>query len=247
MTTRLLDVTVASIALVVTSPLLLTAMIGIKLTSPGPVLYCARRIGRDRRRGLAARFTHAGGPERRQPQYLGREFGMYKFRTMHVGAESLGPITGYNDPRVFPFGAWLRMTKIDELPQLFNVLKGDMALVGPRPEAPEIVREYYSEEDIATLRVPQGLTSPGALYYYAHCEHMLGSESAVRHYTERLLPVKLELDRAYVRNGASLVNDVKVLLRTVLVIASRVIQHWFSDPREDRVADASVGTSDKAQ
>jgi lipopolysaccharide/colanic/teichoic acid biosynthesis glycosyltransferase len=245
MTRRLLDVTVASLALVVTSPLLLTAMIGIKLTSPGPVLYRTRRIGRDRRRGLAARFTHAGGPERRQPQYLGREFAMYKFRTMHIDAELLGPITGYNDPRVFPFGAWLRITKIDELPQLFNVLKGDMALVGPRPEAPEIVRAYYSEEDIATLRVPPGLTSPGALYYYTHCEQMLGGESAVRLYAERLLPLKLEIDRVYVRNRASLVNDVKVLLRTVFVIASRVIRHWFSDPRQDRAADASVGTSEK--
>ena len=126
MVKRLFDVVCAGAALLVTAPLLGLAAIGIKLTDPGPVLFRARRVG-----------------------YLGREFTMYKLRTMRNGDRSQEPgvrggarITGHQDHRISPIGKLLRKTKIDELPQLLNVLAGDMSIVGPRPEDPAIVRKH---------------------------------------------------------------------------------------------------------
>src|SRR6478672_10423613 len=115
MVKRIFDASIAMCLLVVASPLLMIGAIGIKLTSPGQIFYRAKRIGRDRRR------------ERRNEPYRGREFTMYKFRTMRIEASgSSAPLTSWNDSRVFPWGRFLRATKIDELPQLINVIKGDM-------------------------------------------------------------------------------------------------------------------------
>jgi lipopolysaccharide/colanic/teichoic acid biosynthesis glycosyltransferase len=235
---RLLDIVVATGALTVAAPLLFVAAIGIKLTSRGPILYRARRIARDRRR---PKGSSPGGdlPERRQEGYRGREFTMYKFRTMHVNANTRSSITARNDSRVFPFGAWLRATKIDELPQLINVIKGDMALVGPRPEAPEIVRGHYTPEDLTTLQIPPGLTSPGSLYYYTHFEKSLPSDDAVELYVQRLLPVKLALDRIYIRR-ATVFYDVRMILRTVTLLIARVLgKQSFQDPPELAEADVN--------
>src|SRR2546422_2268160 len=122
MVRRLVDVVCAAIALVATAPLLALAAVGIRRASPGAVLYRAERVGRG-----------------------GRPFIMYKLRTMHARRRSdASVITGAEDPRVFPLGAWLRRLKIDELPQLLNVLRGEMAIVGPRPEDPAIVRDRKS-------------------------------------------------------------------------------------------------------
>src|SRR5262245_6353224 len=138
---RVFDVVIAGGILIVASPLMLIATIGIKLTSPGPIFFHSRRVAYDRRR------------ERRNEPYHGREFAMYKFRTMRVNPTGTSaPITAWQDARVFPWGRVLRATKLDELPQLLNVVRGDMAFVGPRPEAPEIVRQYYSIDDLETLR-----------------------------------------------------------------------------------------------
>jgi lipopolysaccharide/colanic/teichoic acid biosynthesis glycosyltransferase len=148
---------------------------------------------------------------------------------------AVGPgeaITAHNDSRVFPFGAWMRAIKIDELPQLFNVIKGDMSLVGPRPEAPEIVRSYYTPDDLLTLQVRPGLTSPGSLYYYTHCEAKLVTGDVMQLYAERLLPTKLAIDREYLRR-ATLSYDLRIILRTIVVIAARAVG-WkrFPDPPE---------------
>ncbi len=225
---RALDLSMALCVLILASPLLLIAAVGIRLTSPGPVLYRARRVGRDRRR------------ERRQGPYRGREFTMYKFRTMRVGADRGSPsITAWNDARVFPWGRLLRATKVDELPQLLNVIKGDMALVGPRPEAPDIVRSHYSPADIRTLEVLPGVTSPGTLYYYTHCEPLLAEDGVVDTYVQRLLPVKLAVDRVYLKRP-TLSYDMRVLLRTLFVLAARVVgRRRFPDPPELKDADVS--------
>ena len=153
---------------------------------------------------------------------------MYKFRTMRVATGGVAsPITALNDSRVFPFGAFLRATKIDELPQLINVLKGDMSLVGPRPEAPEIVRRHYTPEDLTTLQVPPGITSPGTVYYYTHCESTLVPDSVVDEYVQRVLPAKLALDRVYITRP-TVVYDVRLIVRTIVAVVGRVLgRRWF--------------------
>ena len=230
---RLLDIVLAGSVLVAAAPVLAIAAIGIKLTSPGPVLFRAPRIGRDRRR-LGPAPAPAFSPERRRAGYGGREFRMYKFRTMHASgaAGAGGPITAANDPRVFTFGSWLRATKIDELPQLLNVLKNDMAFVGPRPEAPEIVREHYTSDDLTTLQVLPGVTSPGTLYYYTHGERLLSGVEVMELYLRGLLPVKMALDRVYI-DHASVRYDIRLILRTIVVIVGRALgSRRFADPPE---------------
>jgi lipopolysaccharide/colanic/teichoic acid biosynthesis glycosyltransferase len=243
---RLFDIVIASAALVVASPFLVVAAIGIKLTSPGPVLYRARRIGWDRRLMQSDRRAKPRNMERRrQDGYYGREFTMYKFRTMHVGSNTGSSITARNDTRVFPFGAWLRASKIDEFPQLLNIIKGDMSLVGPRPEAPEIVRGHYTPEDLTTLQIPPGLTSPGSLYYYTHCETMLPGDNATDVYVRRLLPVKLALDRVYIRN-AQILYDVRMIIRTVTLLAARTFgRQSFPDPPE--LGEAKIHTNSRTR
>jgi lipopolysaccharide/colanic/teichoic acid biosynthesis glycosyltransferase len=200
MVKRLFDVVCAAAALVVTAPLMGLAAIGIKLTDPGPVLFRARRVG-----------------------YLGRQFTMYKLRTMKIGragngAGSRGPvITAHEDDRVSPIGKILRRTKIDELPQLFNILRGDMAIVGPRPEDPSIVREHYSTGDLETLGVRPGLASPGSIYQYASGDHLLTGADPEARYVDKLLKTKLALDRVYLRR-ASLGSDLRIIGRTLAAI-----------------------------
>jgi lipopolysaccharide/colanic/teichoic acid biosynthesis glycosyltransferase len=190
---RLFDVVSASIALLLTAPLIGLAAIGIKLTDRGPVFFRARRVG-----------------------YLGREFTMYKLRTMrHAPQSNGGPvITGLRDDRVYPFGKLLRKTKIDELPQLFNVLRGDMAIVGPRPEDPAIVRQHYSSTDLETLGVRPGLASPGSLYQFTAGDHLLTGDNPEARYVDELLKTKLALDRVYIRQ-ASLRRDFGIIGRTL--------------------------------
>jgi lipopolysaccharide/colanic/teichoic acid biosynthesis glycosyltransferase len=199
MAKRLFDVVCAAFALVVTAPLIGLAAIGIKLTDPGPVFYRARRVG-----------------------FLGREFTMFKLRTMrHSENGNSGPvITGHRDDRVSPVGRLLRRMKIDELPQLFNVLRGDMAIVGPRPEDPAIVRQHYSSTDLETLGVRPGLASPGSLYQFTAGEHFLTGDPEAS-YVEKLLKTKLALDRVYIRN-ASLRSDFAIIGRTLWTIGAVV-------------------------
>src|SRR4030042_5539903 len=139
---RLFDFSSALIGLIVLSPLLLITSVVIKLTSPGPIFHRGERVGLD-----------------------GRLFYLYKFRTMVADAASMGPgITAQNDQRVTRTGRFLRATKIDELPQLINVLKGDMSLVGPRPEDPRYVEQYTPDEK-QILKVRPGITSAASLTY----------------------------------------------------------------------------------
>lgn len=235
---RLVDPSLALGGLLLLSPVLLAAAIGVALSSPGPILYRARRIARDRRRLTADGGTRSGGhaSERREPGYRGREFTLYKLRTMHVGADRGAPITADGDSRVFPFGAFLRAMKIDELPQLVNVVRGDMALVGPRPEAPEIVRRHYQPADLETLQVLPGLTSPGSLYYYLRGEASLQGADVTRLYTESLLPAKLEIDRTYIRD-ATLLTDLRVILRTMGVLVARAVRRA---PARAPVSDGAI-------
>lgn len=207
---RLFDIGSAFLGLIVLAPLLGLAAIGIALTSPGPILYRAQRVGRG-----------------------GEIFTMHKLRTMHHGAAAPGSvITATRDPRVFRLGAFLRQWKIDEIPQLFDVLRGKMAIVGPRPEDPRIVAEHYTTRQWETLRVAPGLTSPGSLFNYTHGDHYLLDPDPEEAYVRHLLPVKLALETVYVRR-ASLLYDLRIVARTVRVIVWMLFEgEQFPDPPE---------------
>ena len=214
MIARLFDLIFAGGAVVILSPVFLLASIGIRLSSPGPILYRAKRVGQD-----------------------GKLFTMYKFRSMHLHKPgNRSRITSADDPRVFPFGVWLRFLKIDELPQLFNIIKGEMSVVGPRAEDPIIVEKHYRPEHYETLKMPPGLASPGSIFNYTHGERILKDGDAEAIYVSRLLPIKLALDRAYIRK-ASFAYNIRIILRTSYVILSKMAgRQNFADPPEMALA-----------
>ena len=189
MAKRALDLVISIPGLLLLSPLLLVLALWVKLDSEGPVLYRGKRVGQD-----------------------GRPFLMYKFRTMVVGAEKRGPAVTYrDDPRITGAGRFLRRAKLDELPQLLNVLRGEMSLVGPRPEDPSYVAFYTPEQRLA-LSVKPGITGPTQLEYRDEAS-MLQGEGVDEEYVTRLMPEKLKLDLEYVRDR-SLLLDLKILWRT---------------------------------
>lgn len=191
--TRILDLVLSAVGLVLTSPLLLLGVFGTKVSSPGPALYRAQRAG-------------VGG----------EPFAMLKLRTMHQGAAAAGRITAGGDSRVFAWGRLMRRAKIDELPQLLNVLKGDMSLVGPRPEDVSIVREHYTPFMRESLAVRPGVTGPGSLDYFAD-ERSLPDDPAAAEaiYLSELLPRKIALDLVYGRH-LSTRYYLELLARTAL-------------------------------
>lgn len=177
------------------SPLLAVIAIGIWISDPGPVFYLADRAG-----------LH------------GVRFQMYKFRTMRIDSASGSRIAATNDPRIFAFGRLLRRLKLDELPQLLNIVRGEMVFVGPRPEDPWIVDHVYTEAEWETLDVLPGLTSPGTLDYFAHAEPLLDRADTEAAYIAGPLQRKLALDRAYAGN-ASAFRDLRLVLDTIRVLA----------------------------
>ncbi len=209
MVKRLFDLCVSIITLALLWPILLLAYLAIRLSSPGPAMYPAKRVGRH-----------------------GRIFVMHKFRTMHIGADAGSAITGTRDPRVFFAGRILRALKIDELPQLYDVLIGRMSIVGPRPEDPRIVAQHYSTKAHTTLDVAPGLSSPGSIYYYTHSQDHLDDSDPEGSYLANLLPIKLALDMVYLRR-ASLAYDMTIILKTaVTILLIGLGKRHFTDPPE---------------
>ncbi len=202
---RLLNLVIATLALVLALPLMVAIAVLIKLTSPGPVLFAQRRIGLDRR-GLG----NAGGNARRHSDYGGRTFTMYKFRTMRVNGGTTREVWARrDDPRVTAVGGVLRKLRLDELPQFWNVLVGDMNVVGPRPEQPAIfaslreqIREYSGRQ-----RVLPGIT---------------GWAQINRAYDSSVDDVrqKLTYDLEYIRHRSAL-EDLKIMLLTPAVMLGR--------------------------
>ncbi len=206
---RAFDIGFSAFILVATAPLMVVAALGIKLTSPGPIFYRANRMGVGE-----------------------RPFSMWKFRTMHV-RETAGPeISAVNDTRIFGFGHFLRATKIDELPQFFNVLIGDMAIVGPRPESVAIVHSSYLPWMMETLAVRPGVTSPGALFGYTHANALLDDSDPDGSYERFVLAPKLAVELAYIHR-ATFLSDVGVMIQTALIIVQMVAgKHDFPLPRD---------------
>lgn len=191
---RALDVVAAAGALAVLGlPLLLLAL-AVRVTSPGPALFRQERVGRG-----------------------GRRFRIWKLRTMIDGASARGPaVTSSGDPRVTPLGRLLRRSKLDELPQLVNVLLGDMSLVGPRPEVPRYVAAYRPE-DLVVLSVRPGITDPASLVFRDEERVLARFADRERAYVEEILPRKLALARAWVREQ-SLAVDLGLILRTLVAV-----------------------------
>jgi len=195
---RLLDIAVSGAGLVLTSPILLAAAIAVKVETPGSAFYSGRRVGKD-----------------------GRAFGILKLRTMRAGADQQGPaVTAGGDPRITSVGRFLRRTKIDELPQLLNVLKGEMSLVGPRPEHPDYVARYTPEQR-RVLTVRPGITGPAALAFVDEEEQLRGADPEAA-YLADVTPQKLAVDLEYV-DSASVGGDLRILGRTLLVVARRAV------------------------
>ena len=187
---RLFDFSSALIGLIVLSPLFFITSLIIKLTSAGPIFHRGKRVGLN-----------------------GKLFSLYKFRTMIANAADMGPgITAQNDPRTTGIGRFLRKTKIDELPQLINVLTGDMSLVGPRPEDPCYVAQYTPDEK-EILKVRPGITSPASLTY-RYEERMLSGPDWENEYRFKRLPTKLAIDLDYF-SKRTLLSDLLLIARTI--------------------------------
>ena len=193
---RLLDLLLSGIALVVLLPVWIAAILGVFFSDPGPVFYPASRVGKDNRR-----------------------FRMFKFRSMRIarGADekSLRP----DQSRIFPFGRFIRATKIDELPQLLNVFLGDMAIVGPRPAAVDQLDVTRGGPNAVVSSVQVGLTGPSALYDYLYGDSIEDEAE----YMEKVTPTRLALDRFYVVRMGFL-YDAKMVFYTILCILGIVIR-----------------------
>jgi lipopolysaccharide/colanic/teichoic acid biosynthesis glycosyltransferase len=189
---RALDVVGAGTGIVVLSPLFLILALLIKADGPGPVFFRQVRVG-----------------------YRGRLFRMWKFRSMVPDAEARGlPLTVGRDPRVTPVGAWLRRLRLDELPQLFNVVVGDMSLVGPRPEVPQYVASYGAEQR-AVLDLVPGITDVASIRYLDEEALLATAPDPQRLYRETIAPEKIRLNLAYAA-GATVWRDVGVIVTTLL-------------------------------
>jgi lipopolysaccharide/colanic/teichoic acid biosynthesis glycosyltransferase len=193
MVKRLFDVVVSALGLLLLAPLLLALAIVFKLDSPGPVFFRQARVGRH-----------------------GVPFRIHKFRTMRADAGGL-PLTVGADPRITRSGAWLRRTRLDELPQLIDVLRGAMSLVGPRPEVPRYVAHYPDDLRARALAVRPGLTDPASLEFIDEAGLLARAADPEREYVEVILPAKVRRAAEYAEH-ATLATDLGVLWRTLRLL-----------------------------
>ena len=202
---RIFDFIAALLAIIIfLIPWLIIAIV-IKIQSPGPVIYKARRVGKN-----------------------GEVFTLYKFRSMRVDSGKVHATTLHGDPRIFPFGQFLRDSKLDETPQLINILKGEMSVIGPRPEDEDNAEQLYIGEYARILSVKPGLSSPASLYDYTHGERYPDEESYIREF----LPQKLDVELYYIDHRGAC-YDLQLIWRTVVTICQIVCgKKEFEKPKE---------------
>lgn len=191
---RFFDIILSALGILATFLIWIVAIIGIEISDPGPVFYIANRVGKDN-----------------------RVFKMYKFRSMRVANGANEKKFKADEDRIFPFGKFIRATKIDELPQLLNILIGTMTIVGPRPAAVDQVDIVRAGEYGVASKVTAGLTGPSALYDYIYGDTI--SDEA--EYEKLVLPTRLKLDVYYV-NNMSFLYDVKMIWYTVVCVLAEV-------------------------
>lgn len=194
---RIFDIGASFFGLVILSPILLLISIFIKIDSKGPVFFKQQRVGKNK-----------------------KVFEIYKFRTMVTDAEKIGKqITIGNDSRITNVGKFIRKCKLDELPQLLNVLRGEMSLVGPRPEVPRYV-ELYDEYQEQILLVKPGITDYASIEFRNENDILGKSISPEETYIKDIMPTKIELNVKYIKN-ISLIEDFKLILKTIEVIITK--------------------------
>ncbi len=189
---RVLDIFVALLVLTVLSPIMLLSALLIKITTKGPLFYLQERVG-----------------------LYGKPFHIYKFRTMVVNADKIGAqiTVGERDPRITRVGRILRTTRIDEFPQMLNVLKGDMTIIGTRPEVPRYVKEY-SDEMMASLLMQPGASGVASIAYRYENEMLKDKEDPEQYYIQTILPDKMRINLDYLKKF-SIWQDLWLMLRTV--------------------------------
>lgn len=191
---RIFDIVASGLGLIVLSPFFLMLFICIKLDSKGSVFYKQIRVGR-----------------------FNKDFELYKFRSMAIGSDKKSLITvGGHDSRITRFGYYIRKFKLDELPQLINVLKGDMSFVGPRPEVRKYV-DLYSKEQLHVLDVRPGITDMASICYRNENEILGSVEDPQDYYVNVIMPKKLKINNQYLRKQ-SFFYDLKIILRTILTL-----------------------------
>ena len=197
---RAFDVVVAALALVALAPLFLILAVLVKLDSPGPVIFASVRVAQG-----------------------GKPFRLYKFRSMVVDAQSISNVltTPTDDPRITRLGKILRRFALDELPQIANVLKGEMSFVGPRPEVPSYVALFTDEEAAVILSVRPGITDWATVWIGDKGKLVVGSADPEKIYVERIRPEKLRLQQEYVKHRTFWI-DMQILAKTAGVVIARI-------------------------
>lgn len=174
-------------------PIFLLISILIKLDSKGEIIFKQTRVTKD-----------------------GKEFKIYKFRTMMKETEGNKQITVGKDNRITKVGSFLRKTKLDELPQLFNIIKGEMSFVGPRPEVPKYLA-YYTDEQKEILKVRAGITDYASIYFSNESEILGQQNDPEKYYIEKIMPHKIKLNKKYI-NNMGIITDIKIIILTILKI-----------------------------
>lgn len=193
---RIFDFTLSLVMSVVFLPFIVLVGIMIKIDSPGKIFFLQKRVTTN-----------------------GKVFKIFKFRTMKENSEKLSGVTVDNDPRITKLGKYLRKFRIDEIPQIFNILTGDLSFVGARPESVKYVKEY-SPEMYATLLMPAGVTSPASILFKDEAELLKGAQDPDETYVKDILPKKMAYNLQYIEN-CSLLYDIKVMFKTVIAVIKK--------------------------
>lgn len=193
---RIFDFTLSLVMSLVFLPFIVLVGIMIKIDSPGKIFFLQKRVTTN-----------------------GKVFKIFKFRTMKENSEKLSGVTIDNDPRITKLGKYLRKFRIDEIPQIFNILTGDLSFVGARPESLKYVKEY-SPEMYATLLMPAGVTSPASILFKDEAELLKGAQDPDETYVKDILPKKMAYNLEYIEN-CSLLYDIKVMFKTVIAVIKK--------------------------
>lgn len=201
---RTLDILGSVVGLLLLLPVLAVVAVIIKLDGPGPIFFRQERVGRG-----------------------GSSFRIFKFRSMVVGAARVGTaLTVRADTRVTRTGAFLRRTKLDELPQLINVLAGDMSVVGPRPEVPEFMKFYTPHQRAIILSMKPGITDYAAILFRDESSLLDGQRDPIEVYRREIMPAKFFYYERYSRE-IGVLNDLRIILATILLLVTGQVPHWL--------------------